>query len=102
MQKNAINLQRALLPDQIVQVHQLFLEYAASLSIDLGFQNFEAELQSLPGEYAGDAGGALLLALVDGKVVIKVEDGSIAEFDVHGGFLSVANNRVSILGEAAS
>ena len=49
MQKQAINLQRALLPDQIVQVHQLFLEYAASLSIDLGFQNFEAELQSLPG-----------------------------------------------------
>jgi F-type H+-transporting ATPase subunit epsilon len=44
----------------------------------------------------------LLGALVDGKVVIKVEDGSIAEFDVHGGFLSVANNRVSILGEAAS
>jgi F-type H+-transporting ATPase subunit epsilon len=42
----------------------------------------------------------LLGALVDGKVVIKVEDGSIAEFDVHGGFLSVANNRVSILGEA--
>jgi len=67
MQKQAINLQRALLPDQIVQVHQLFLEYAASLSIDLGFQNFEAELQSLPGEYAGDAGGALLLALVNGK-----------------------------------
>ncbi|MEY3346886.1 MAG: synthase, Delta/Epsilon chain, beta-sandwich domain, partial [Actinomycetota bacterium] len=38
--------------------------------------------------------------LVDGKVVIKAEDGSVAEFEVHGGFLSVANNRVSILGEA--
>ena len=67
MQKQAINLQRALLPDQIVQVHQLFLEYAASLSIDLGFQNFEAELQSLPGEHAGDAGGALLHALANGQ-----------------------------------
>lgn len=42
----------------------------------------------------------LLGALVDGKVVIKAEDGSVAEFEVHGGFLSVANNRVSILGEA--
>ncbi len=42
----------------------------------------------------------LLGALVDGKVVIKAEDGSVAEFEVNGGFLSVANNRVSILGEA--
>ncbi len=42
----------------------------------------------------------LLGALVDGKVVIKAEDGSVAEFEVNGGFLSVANNRVSILGES--
>ena len=42
----------------------------------------------------------LLGALVDGKVVIKAEDGSVAEFEVHGGFLSVANNRISILGES--
>ncbi|MFM2175027.1 MAG: F-type H+-transporting ATPase subunit epsilon [Actinomycetota bacterium] len=42
----------------------------------------------------------LLGVLVDGKVSIKSVDGSVAEFEVHGGFLSVANNRVSILGEA--
>ncbi|MEY3430478.1 MAG: F-type H+-transporting ATPase subunit epsilon [Actinomycetota bacterium] len=42
----------------------------------------------------------LLGVLVDGKVSIKGVDGSVAEFEVHGGFLSVANNRVSILGEA--
>jgi F-type H+-transporting ATPase subunit epsilon len=42
----------------------------------------------------------LLGALVDGKVIIKGADGTNEEFEVHGGFLSVANNRVSILGEA--
>lgn len=42
----------------------------------------------------------LLGALVDGKVTIKGVDGETSEFEVHGGFLSVANNRVSILGEA--
>jgi F-type H+-transporting ATPase subunit epsilon len=44
----------------------------------------------------------LLGALVDGKVTIKGADGANEEFEVHGGFLSVANNRVSILGEAGA
>lgn len=44
----------------------------------------------------------LLGVLVDGKVVIKSAAGSSEEFVVTGGFLSVANNRVSILGEAGT
>ena len=37
--------------------------------------------------------------LVDGTVVIKGEDGALNEFSVNGGFISVANNRVSLLAE---
>lgn len=40
--------------------------------------------------------------LVDGVVSIKATDGSATAFNISGGFLSVANNRVSILTETVS
>jgi F-type H+-transporting ATPase subunit epsilon len=40
--------------------------------------------------------------LVDGAVSIKGIDGSTTDFNVSGGFLSVSNNRVSILTETVS
>jgi putative acetyltransferase len=54
-------------PRLIDDTRAIFREYAASLPIDLCFQNFEAELAALPGEYA-PPGGQLLLAMVDGEL----------------------------------
>jgi GNAT superfamily N-acetyltransferase len=54
-------------PELLVATRQIFTEYAKQLAVDLCFQNFDAELANLPGEY-GQPGSALLLALVDGEV----------------------------------
>jgi ribosomal protein S18 acetylase RimI-like enzyme len=48
--------------DRLDEARYLIEEYAASLDIDLDFQNFRDELRRLPGEYAPPA-GRLLLAL---------------------------------------
>jgi putative acetyltransferase len=52
--------------EHLAAVRALFTDYAASLGIDLCFQNFNAELANLPGEYAAP-GGVLLVAWVDGQ-----------------------------------
>jgi ribosomal protein S18 acetylase RimI-like enzyme len=48
-------------------VRELFREYASSLDVDLAFQRFEDEVQTLPGDYAQERGGTLALAWVDGE-----------------------------------
>lgn len=47
-------------PDQVREVRRLFEEYAASLSFNLCFQNFQQELDGLPGDYAPPGGGLWL------------------------------------------
>lgn len=61
----AIELRLAETPNDLQAVRELFLDYQASLDVDLCFQGFQEELQRLPGDYAPPS-GALLLALVDG------------------------------------
>jgi putative acetyltransferase len=52
---------------EIRQAHGLFEEYAQSLDFQLCFQNFQAELENLPGDYAPPA-GCLLLAYYENNI----------------------------------
>ena len=54
-------------PAEFQATKRIFEEYAQQLGVDLDFQNFDAELADLPGDYA-EPQGALLLAMVDGQL----------------------------------
>lgn len=66
----------------LAEARALFLEYAKSLDFSLDFQDFDAEVANLPGDYAPPR-GRLLLALIDGAfagcVAIRPQSGDAAE-----------------------
>ncbi len=61
-----LNIVHAETPEQIATAREMMMEYAARLGVNLCFQGFEEELQTLPGKYAPPT-GRLLLALWDEK-----------------------------------
>jgi len=65
----ALSITAATTPDDLAAVRRLFLAYAQSLDFSLCFQGFDEELAGLPGKYAPEHRGALLLAKVNGAAV---------------------------------
>lgn len=63
-----INIRPARFPDDQEAVIAIFREYIGSVSVDLGFQNYDAEFAALPGKYAAPQ-GRLLLAWLENDVV---------------------------------
>ena len=60
MPENPFQINSARSPVDIKAVARLFSAYASSLRIDISFQGFAAELETLPGNYAPPDGELLL------------------------------------------
>ncbi len=66
-------------PEHWAAARRLVEEYAASLGVDLGFQDFRRELDALPREY-GPPAGHFLLAADDAQTGLFVGCGAIRRF----------------------
>ncbi len=78
--KPPIELRRADGAVDLAQAAEIFREYAAGLGVDLCFQNFQAELATLPGEYAPPS-GHLSLAFVGGELAACGAFRALADVD---------------------
>lgn len=69
-------------PEAIREAFLLFREYAASLSVDLSFQNFEDEVAALPADYVPPTGRLFLARIgreIAGCVALRRIDGDTCE-----------------------
>lgn len=54
-------------PEHIDEARRIFIEYEKWLGVSLCFQNFQEEMDALPGKYASPA-GRLLIAVENGEI----------------------------------
>ena len=62
-------IQPARTADDLAAIVTLFEAYAASLAVDLAYQDFAAELVALPGRYAPPRGALLIARDADGNAL---------------------------------
>jgi ribosomal protein S18 acetylase RimI-like enzyme len=55
--------------DDLAATVRLFVAYAASLDVDLSYQDFDTELAAMPGLYAPPDGELLLARALDGRAI---------------------------------
>jgi ribosomal protein S18 acetylase RimI-like enzyme len=69
MARADVRIAPALSRADLAAAARLFEAYAASLSVDLAYQDFAAELTGLPGAYASPAGALLIAREAGGRAV---------------------------------
>src|SRR5256885_3354655 len=78
----ALRIAEARWPDDRAIVEALFREYVTSLAEDIGFQNVDDELASLPGKYARPTGVVLIAredARAAGAVAYRMVEPGVCE-----------------------
>ncbi len=77
-----IEIAQAESSEQIEEIRKLFLEYESWLDIDLCFQDFEKELENLPGKYAKPDGRLFLILVKNksaGSIALRKIDAEVCE-----------------------
>jgi len=93
-------IREARFPEDLALVRELFEEYAASLDVDLCFQDFGRELAELPGAYSPPR-GCLLLADDGRRTVGCVALRPLAERDARAGEVKRLYLRPDVRGAGA-